>query len=77
MSEPKKRIVLSRFWPGDNAWHVSDGSRCLILHVSFKTAALVPEYYCVFGDRRGEWCSEMELSAERTFPQENGVPVAP
>lgn len=73
MSERKKRIVLSAFWVGDTVYHVADGSRGLVLYTSFEGAVLKPKYFCVFDDRKGEWCEEMELSSDKTFaPQPEG-----
>lgn len=67
MSDPIKRMVLTRHWIGDTVYHVADGTRGLVLYVSFETIALKVKYFCVFNDRKGEWCEEMELSTEKTF----------
>lgn len=70
-TEPIKRIVLSRFWVGDRVYHVTDSSRGLVVSVQFEALALKVKYFCVFADRKGEWCEEMELSDERVFSEES------
>ncbi len=67
MSDPIKRIVLCRFWPGDVVYHISDGAKGSVLHVQFMTDRLVPRYFVVMPDRSSEWCEEMELSSEKVF----------
>lgn len=65
MKDKQKRIVLTRFWVGDTVYHMADGAKGLVLHVQFQTKLLLPQFFCVFDDREGEWCHEMELSDEK------------
>lgn len=65
MKDRQKHIVLTRFWVGDTVYHLADNAKGFILHVQFCTEHLVPQYFCVFDDRNGEWCQEMELSDEK------------
>lgn len=68
-AEPVKRLVLSRFWIGDTIYHVTENSRGLVVMVSFEALAMKVKYFCVFSDRKGEWCEEMELSDEKVFAE--------
>ena len=67
MAEPQKRIVLTRFWIGDTVYHVMDGERAQVVQVQIIGDRFCARYYCVFGDRKGEWCEEMELSDQKVF----------
>jgi hypothetical protein len=72
VSEPVKRIVLSRFWVNEWIYHRVHGERGLITGVQFATDRLIPRYYCVFNENSDGWMDEMELTAE---PVVSGVPT--
>jgi heat shock protein HspQ len=67
VSDPVKRIVLSRYWVGDFVFHRIHGERGLITSIQFVSDRLVPRYYCVFNTNTDGWTDEMELSAEKVF----------
>lgn len=75
MKEKTKRIVLTRYWPGDVIYHISDKAKGLILHIRFDTTDLMTLYFCVFDDRKGEWCHEMEISDELCFSNDIREPT--
>lgn len=76
MSEPVKRIVLTRFWAGDWIYHRVHGDRGLITCVRFMTDRLCPSYYCVFKEQADGWVDEMELSFEKVIEGTEGAEAA-
>ena len=63
----KKRIVLTRYWPGDIIYHGLSGEKGLVVNVHLMSDRLVPRYDVVFPDRETNTCDEAELSSEQVF----------